>query len=106
MSTRVRPDSLYQYADPYFDEYQDEYVWGIADPPDPIKREDDRFLILRENDRLDLLAYRYLGAVQYYWIIMHYNGIKDALDLKNHIGKQIRLPSKTTVERIFANAST
>lgn len=106
MTVRVRKDSLFQYALPYFDEYQSEYVWGIADPPDPIKREDDQFVVLRENDRLDLLAYRYLGDVRFYWIVMHYNGIKDALDLANHIGKQLRLPSKTTVEKVFVDAST
>ena len=101
MSLQVRTDSLYKFANPYYDEQQSAYVWGISNPPPVIDREDDQFYTLREGDRIDLIAHRILGDVRYWWIVMHYNNIADALILDNYIGKQIRLPSRTTVEKIY-----
>jgi len=95
---------MYKFGTPYFDEEQGENTWGIVDPPDPLDREDDQFYTLRQEDRLDVLAHRMLGNVNYIWVIMHYNNIKDALDLDKYIGKQLRIPSRATVERIYANA--
>lgn len=105
MTIRVRVDSLYQFADPIFDERQGEFVWGVGDPPDPVAREDDQFYEVREGDRFDLIAHKMLGDARYFWIILHYNGIKSALDIENYIAKEIRLPSRTTVQRIYINAS-
>lgn len=104
MSVQVNIDSLYRFATPYYDENQEQYVWGIADPPDPAVRDDDQFFTLRADDRLDLIAYKMLGEPRYMWIIMHYNGIKDALALEPYVGKQLRIPSRSTVERIYAHA--
>lgn len=101
MSLQVRIDSLYKFALPYYDEAQSAYVWGIADPPPVIKREDDQFYTVRQGDRIDLIAHRMLGDVRYWWIVMHYSNLSDGLDLDTLIGKQLRLPSKGTVERIY-----
>jgi len=101
MSLQVRIDSLYKFAKPYYDEAQSAYVWGIADAPPVINREDDQFYTVRQGDRVDIIAYRLLGDVRYWWLVLHYNNIADGLDLEKFIGKQIRLPSKNTVERIY-----
>lgn len=104
MTIKVRLDSIYKFGAAYFDEQQGQQTWGILDPPDPVKREDDQFYTLREEDKLDALAHRMLGNVNYIWVIMHYNNIKDALDLDKYVGTQLRIPSRTTVERIYSNA--
>ena len=38
MSIQVGIESLYKFAEPYFDEQQAAFTWGIADPPKPQKR--------------------------------------------------------------------
>lgn len=101
MSLQVRTDSLYKFALPYYDEAQEAYVWGIANPPPVVKREDDQFYTVRQGDRVDLIAHRILGEVRYWWIVMHYNNISDPLDLDKYTGRQLRLPSRNTVERIY-----
>lgn len=103
MTVKIRTDSLYQFGDPVFDENQEEYVWGICDPPDPVERDDDQFYTLREGERIDLLAHKLLGNARYFWIILHYNNIQNSLDIENFIGEEIRLPSRATVERIYTN---
>jgi hypothetical protein len=104
MSIAVRIDSLYQFADPIYDERQEEYVWGISDPPEPVVRDDDQFYEIRDGDRLDLIADQYLGSSRYFWVILHYNGIANALDLDNWVGKQVRLPSLVTLQKVYTNA--
>lgn len=101
MAVRPRIDSWIKFADPYFDEDQNEYVWGIANPPKPISREDDQFYTLREGDRLDLIAHTTLGDVHFYWVIMHYNNIPCALDLTKFVGKDLRIPSRNTLEKVY-----
>ena len=102
---KVRIDSIFKFADPYFDEAQDECTWGIVDMPESIKRDDDQFYILRSSDRLDLVAHKLLGDPRHMFIIMHYNRIQDATDLSLFVGKSLRIPSKDTLERVFLNAS-
>lgn len=104
MSILVRNDSLYKFATPYLDEEQGEYTWGISDPPDPVEREDDRFHTLVEGQRIDYLAHKLLGDARYFWIILHYNNIPNAIDLERWLGKDLRIPSKTTVEKVYLNA--
>lgn len=101
---KIRIDSIFKFADPYFDELQNEYTWGIIDLPEPIKRDDDQFYVLRSSDRLDLVAYKLLGDPRHVFILMHYNGIKDALDTDLFVGKTLRIPSRDTLERIYFNA--
>lgn len=102
---KVRVDSIFRYADPYFDEAQDEYTWGIVDMPASIRRDDDQFYVLRQSDRLDLIAYKLLGDPRFCFLIMHYNNIQDATDISLFVGKTLRIPSRDTVERIYLNGN-
>ena len=104
MSVKVRLDSVYKFGKPYLDPEQNERVWGILDPPDPKESDDDQFYTVRSEDRLDIIAHRMLGHVNYIWVIMHYNNIKDALDLDRYVDRQIRIPSRSTLERVYASA--
>ncbi len=79
-------------------------MWGIADPPDTPVRDDDQYYTFRDGDRFDLIAHKMLGSTRWLWVVMHYNNIKDALDTSALIGKELRLPSKITLEREFASA--
>lgn len=102
---KIRNDSLYKWGDPYFDELQSAYVWGICDAPAVKNRDDDSFYTIQEGDRFDKIAYDYLGEVRYFWIVMEYNGVSDALSIDELIGKQIRIPSKTTIQKIYVTAT-
>lgn len=101
MSIEIGVESLFKFANPYYDEQQANFTWGIANPPKPQKREDDKIYIPREGERLDLIAYNLLGDVRLFWLIMHYNNIADALDLTKFVGKPLRIPSRSTVEKIY-----
>lgn len=103
MSVEIKQGSLYAFASPIFDETQGEYVWGIADPPPPVPRDDDQFYTIRDSDRLDLIAHRLLGNARLFWVIMHYNNIPYALDLTRFKNVEIRIPSRETVERYYVN---
>ena len=102
---KIRIDSIFKFADPFFDEVQNEYTWGIIDLPEPIKRDDDQFYIWRDSDRLDVVAYKLLGDPRHMFFIMHYNQIKNAFAMQFYAGKTLRIPSKDTLERIYLNAS-
>ena len=57
---------------------------------------DDRFHVLTEGDRFDLLAHRYLGRAELWWVICDYNDIFFPLDLE--LGAVLRIPSVERVE--------
>lgn len=103
MSVKVRVDSMFKFGLPYYDESQREYVWGILDAPSTKKREDDQYYVLRDGDRVDVIAHRMLGNSRYWWVILLYNNMPDALETEAFIGKQLRLPSRATLEREFAS---
>ena len=73
----------------------DEFV-GVRKQIDTSERADDRFHQVVEGDRVDLLAYRYLGDSQLWWVLCDYNGI--ALPLELQAGTVIRIPSVEQVE--------
>lgn len=102
----IRIDSLFQFATPYFDEEQEEYVWGISDVPPVKEQDDDKFYTVKSEDRIDLIAYRFYKKVRYWWIIAHYNNISNPLDLSDFVGRDLRIPSKSTVERDYINATS
>jgi nucleoid-associated protein YgaU len=54
-------------------------------------RLDDRFHTVKEGDRIDLIAYSYLGNASLWWIICDYNEIFYPLDLE--VGAVLRIPS-------------
>lgn len=59
-------------------------------------RPDDRFHTVRASDRLDLIAYNYLGDAALWWIVCDYNDIFYPLDLET--GAVLRIPSMEQVQ--------
>ena len=57
---------------------------------------DDRFHEVVVGERLDQLAYRYLGDAKLWWVIAEANDIAWPLDLEP--GSVLRIPSVETVE--------
>jgi len=64
---------------------------GIRVPGDAAPRPDDRFHTVVDGDRLDLLAHRYLGKTDLWWIICDYNDIFFPMELEP--GSVLRIPS-------------
>ena len=58
---------------------------------DAAPRPDDRFHTVVDGDRLDLLAHRYLGRADLWWIICDYNDIFFPMELEP--GSVLRIPS-------------
>lgn len=58
-------------------------------------RPDDRFHTVKQEERLDLIAHRYLGDARLFWVIALYNNIFWMLDLK--MGQELRIPSYDTL---------
>lgn len=58
---------------------------------DATPRPDDVFHTVAEGDRIDLVAYRYLGRAELWWIICDYNEVFFPLELE--IGIVLRIPS-------------
>mgnify|MGYP003352482955 CR=1 FL=1 len=52
---------------------------------------DDIYIISTQSDRLDLLASKYYGDPNYWWIISVANNLNDA-SLSVEAGKQLRIP--------------
>jgi nucleoid-associated protein YgaU len=64
---------------------------GTRPPLESKPRPDDRFHTVVEGDRVDLLAQRYLGQADLWWIICDYNDIFFPLELTP--GTILRIPS-------------
>ena len=58
-------------------------------------RPDDRFHTVVQDDRLDLLAYKYFGDARLWWVIAEYNNVMWFFDI--NIGDTLRLPSITVL---------
>lgn len=72
---------------------------GTRVPVDATPRPDDRFHTVVDGDRLDLLAHRYLGRADLWWIICDYNDIFFPLELEP--GSVLRIPSVENVQMRF-----
>ena len=68
---------------------------GMRQPIDTSPRDDDQFHEVVEGDRVDLIAYRYLGSAELWWIICDFNEIVFPLELR--IGATLRIPSIESV---------
>jgi nucleoid-associated protein YgaU len=64
---------------------------GARQPLDNRPRSDDRFHIVVDGDRLDLLAAKFLGRAELWWVIADWNEIAWPLELEN--GQALRIPS-------------
>ena len=63
---------------------------------DTSPRHDDRFHTVTDGERLDILAHRYLGGADLWWIICDYNDIFFPLELEP--GTVLRIPSVEHVQ--------
>ncbi|HEY3417208.1 MAG TPA: hypothetical protein VGM23_10020 [Armatimonadota bacterium] len=73
--------------------YQDGALqfFGARQRLDATPQPDDRFHLVVEGDRIDLLAYQYLGDPTLWWVICDWNDIGFPLDLM--VGATLRIPS-------------
>ncbi len=85
----IGADSRYASCVLYVDGDQ-EFI-GARQRIDTTPRPDDVFHIVVEGDRIDLIAYRYLGRAELWWIICDYNDVFFPLELE--IGIVLRIPS-------------
>lgn len=66
----------------------------------------DFFVKLQYGQRLDQLAYQYLGSGQYWWCIALINGLKTPFDKELIVGKLLRIPiSINKIIQILENKS-
>ncbi len=90
----IGADSRYAACVLYVDG-SEEFI-GTRERIDTSPRPDDVFHTVVEGDRLDLIAYRYLGRAELWWIICDYNDIFFPLDLE--LGRTLRLPCVEQIE--------
>jgi len=90
----IGPDSRYAACVLYVDGDQ-EFI-GDRQRIDTTPRPDDVFHTVVEGDRIDLIAYRYLGRADLWWVICDYNDIFFPLELR--VGMVLRIPSVEHVE--------
>lgn len=72
-----------------------EYL-GVRLPTENPPRPDDRFHTVVTGDRLDVLAHRYFGDANLWWVICDCSDIASPLDL--HPGTVLRIPA---IDRLF-----
>lgn len=85
----IGADSRYAACVLYVDGNQ-EFI-GSRQRIDATPRPDDVFHTVVEGDRIDLIAYRYLGRAELWWVICDYNDIEFPLELE--VGAVLRIPS-------------
>ena len=85
----IDKDSRYATCILYRD--RDDDSLGMRHPIDTAPRFDDRFHTITDGDRIDLLAYHYLGKAKLWWILCDYNELFFPLDLT--LGNTLRIPS-------------
>lgn len=76
----------------------DEFI-GNRSRIDNASQPDDIFHVVQAGDRIDLLAYRYLGDSTLWWVICDYNDIFFPLELEH--GMVLRIPSVEHVEMLL-----
>ena len=64
-----------------------------------LQSSDDFLIKLRYSQRIDNLAYQYLGDGNYWWVICLVNGLKTPFDQSLIAGKILRIP--TSIAKIF-----
>ena len=90
---KVPATSRYQFSRLYQD--GGKQFWGSRPVIATSARPDDRFHTVVEGDRIELLAQRYLGDVNLWWVIADYNGLFFCQDLV--VGANLRIPSMEQV---------
>ena len=90
----IGPDSRYAGCVLYVDG-SDEFI-GARQRIDTAPQPDDSFHTAVEGDRIDLIAYHYLGSAELWWIICDYNDIFFPLGIE--AGANLRIPSLEHLE--------
>jgi len=90
----ISQDSRYATCVLYVDG-KEEFL-GMRPLIDTTPQPDDVFHTVVEGDRVDLVAYRYLGSALLWWVICDYNDIFLPLDLVS--GSVLRVPSVEHVQ--------
>lgn len=86
--SRYRECIVYQDGETQF--------FGARQRLDAAPQPDDSFHQVVEGDRIDMLAYHYLGDPILWWVICDFNDIAFPLDLA--VGATLRIPS---LERVM-----
>jgi hypothetical protein len=63
--------------------------------PALLQSSDDFFIKLQYGQRIDNLAYTYLGDGHYWWVICLLNGLATPFDASLIAGKLLRIPTST-----------
>jgi len=84
----IGPNSRYSTCVLYVDG-QEEFL-GTRPRIDTSPQPDDVFHAVVDGDRIDLIAYRYLGRAELWWIICESNDIFFPLEIE--AGRTLRLP--------------
>jgi nucleoid-associated protein YgaU len=87
-TSRYRDCIIYQDGETQF--------FGARQRLDATPQPDDRFHLVVEDDRVDLLAYHYLGDPTLWWVICDVNDLAFPLELP--VGATVRIPS---LERVM-----
>lgn len=90
----IGPDSRYAVCVLYVDG-QEEFL-GTRSRIDASPQLDDVFYTVVEGDRIDLIAYRYLGRADLWWVICDYNDVFFPLEIEP--GVTLRIPSVEHVQ--------
>ena len=61
--------------------------------PNDLQSSDDFYIKLQYGQRIDTLAYQYLGDGRYWWIICLLNGLRTPFDKSLITGKILRIPT-------------
>lgn len=69
---------------------------GTRERIDTTPRHDDQFHTVVDGDRIELIAHRYLGDAQLWWIIADYNDLFFPLAIE--AGTVLRIPSVEYVQ--------
>lgn len=78
-------------SNPQYQNSNKKRVYSTILYPAIIKSQNDIYLICDEQDRLDLLSYKYYGDVRYWWIIAQANNLgKGGFHIPP--GTRIRIP--------------
>ncbi len=80
------------------------FYWGVWEPIDFPPSEDDSVHVVTSADigRLDLIAYKFYGTPNLWWVIAHVNDIRNPLANTREeggmeVGKPLRIPRKANV---------
>ena len=85
----IGPFSRYANCILYVDGNQE--FLGTRPRIDITPQPDDIFHTVQDGDRIDLIAYRYLGRSDLWWVICDYNDLFFPLELR--VGMVLRVPS-------------